>query len=266
MTTELHTALYKELLLSNKTSETLLEIVQDLVKALCENLECLPVRAGGGLYFLKKGEEIVYVGRSKNVFQRLFQGHSEKDYDEVFMLRGAQELESVFVQQLLPIHNVDFTKASSKHIDLISVKTGIEESKRKMRIIKECILRTSSEKAKKSVFNVSPATPVEKVHKKRGPKPKERKEPKQVSRLPVVFDAMELFVNQKVTFDQKLFVTKKEFFESFSRWAQSQGYPTETAPIVGKAVNHVLKDTIVFTRRQRKGNGRQTIYAGIGLT
>lgn len=265
MTTELHTALYKELLLSNKTSETLLEIVQDLVKALCENLECLPVRAGGGLYFLKKGEEIVYVGRSKNVFQRLFQGHSEKDYDEVFMLRGAQELESVFVQQLLPIHNVDFTKASSKHIDLISVKTGIEESKRKMRLIKELILRTSSEKTK-NVFDVSVKSPAEKVHKKRGPKPKEKKEPKQVARLPVVFDAVELFVNKKVTFDQKLFVTKKEFFESFSGWAQSQGYPPETASIVGKAVSHVLKDTIVVTRRQRKGKGRQAIYAGIGLT
>lgn len=265
MTTELHTALYKELLLSNKTSETLLEIVQDLVKALCENIECLPVRAGGGLYFLKKGEEIVYVGRSKNVFQRLFQGHSEKDYDEVFMLRGAQELESVFVQQLLPIHNVDFTKASSKHIDLISVKTGLEESKRKMRIIKECILRTSSEKTK-NVFKVSVKSPVEKVYKKRGPKPKEKKELKQVSRLPVVFDAMELFINQKVTFDQKLFVTRKEFFESFSGWSQSQGYPPETASVVGKAVNHVLRDTIVVTRRQRKGSGRQHVYSGIGLT
>ncbi len=40
--------------------------------------------ATSGVYFLKKGGEVVYIGKSNNVLPRVFgTGHCDKDFDEV---------------------------------------------------------------------------------------------------------------------------------------------------------------------------------------
>ena len=45
-----------------------------------------------GIYFLCKGQEVVYVGQSRNVLQRLYAHDRSKDFDSVLMMPIPEEL------------------------------------------------------------------------------------------------------------------------------------------------------------------------------
>lgn len=60
------------------------------------------------IYLLLKGEEVVYVGRSKNLYERLT-GHREKDYDRVFFFPVEEgklsDFENFYISKYDPPYN-----------------------------------------------------------------------------------------------------------------------------------------------------------------
>jgi len=62
-----------------------------------------------GVYFLLRDEEVVYVGQSSNVAQRIAAGHPEKEFDDAVCLLVPQEqlleVEAAFISALNPLYN-----------------------------------------------------------------------------------------------------------------------------------------------------------------
>jgi len=81
--------------------------VPSALKAIIRLREIAPT-SFCGIYFLCLGEDVVYVGQSKNVFARL-SGHREKDFDRVFFVRVAESqldaVEMKFIKALNPSLN-----------------------------------------------------------------------------------------------------------------------------------------------------------------
>jgi hypothetical protein len=72
-----------------------------------------------GVYFLCKGNEVLYVGQSTNIGNRVttHAAESTKDHDKVFFLRlpasQLAEVESRFIASLKPVHNWVGKKAAA---------------------------------------------------------------------------------------------------------------------------------------------------------
>lgn len=85
--------------------------ITGLPPALAEikGLRELPPPIGAGIYFLYKGEDVVYVGQSLNPTVRVFAHRLWKDFDRVFVLECAvvalDWLESFYIHKLRPPGN-----------------------------------------------------------------------------------------------------------------------------------------------------------------
>jgi hypothetical protein len=71
-----------------------------------------------GIYFLVFGDEVIYVGQSKDVGQRIM-GHGEKVYDSVFILpcglNHLNRVEAAFIGLLKPEMNMDQARQRFVH-------------------------------------------------------------------------------------------------------------------------------------------------------
>lgn len=94
-----------EFLYEHKSTQPLPDALAQLHGALY-NVKALTL---SGVYFLLHEEEVVYVGQSTNVAQRVATGHPDKEFDEAFMLLVPEEqlleVETAFIAALNPIYN-----------------------------------------------------------------------------------------------------------------------------------------------------------------
>lgn len=75
-----------------------------------KHLRQLPVTATvSGIYFLCHGEEIVYIGQSVNAFNRIGNGHRDKEFDRVYFLPVAESalntVEAALIRHCRPALN-----------------------------------------------------------------------------------------------------------------------------------------------------------------
>ncbi len=78
------------------------------------NLECWKIKPGGmgvrisGVYFLFRGEEIVYVGMSRSIYPRVKRHMGDKVFDYftfIPILGNPSRVEDFFIRELRPIYN-----------------------------------------------------------------------------------------------------------------------------------------------------------------
>jgi len=79
-----------------------------------------------GVYFLLHEEEVVYVGQSTHVAQRVATGHSDKVFDDAYMLLVPEDqllaVEAAFIQALNPIYNqTTLPKGSYKNAQTLRI-------------------------------------------------------------------------------------------------------------------------------------------------
>lgn len=102
----------------------------DTPKAL---LLAIPPAPKGGVYFLIKDDEVVYIGRSKNVLSRMV-GHADKSFDRVLMIPIAEDLcgqlEARMIGWFLPPLNTHLMpKATTVYSEVNSETTGWASSR-----------------------------------------------------------------------------------------------------------------------------------------
>lgn len=71
-----------------------------------------------GIYFLKQGDEIVYVGKSVNVHKRVWAGHRDKVFDDYDIEECSREelrkREVCWIRKLEPLYNKNRYKEKKK--------------------------------------------------------------------------------------------------------------------------------------------------------
>lgn len=113
-----------------------------------------------GIYFLIKGGQVVYIGKTENGISRIF-AHKDKDFDSYSFfnvpISDLDWVESVNIIYYQPIYNKQFTSSSFTGLVGLNEKCRARFGSRKMKFIKKALCNLEANN-KINIINITKDT------------------------------------------------------------------------------------------------------------